>query len=183
MRARAELALAKKDFGGTLPNDGNYAVIYPAGSQDNTNKFVELQSEWAAVGINMNITATPVNNWYSLLATNHTPFIDFGYIDDYPDPQDFCENLLSNASPYDIGNFSDAEYQKLLAQGDRLPPGPDRTRIYVQAQKIALQNVAYIMIGQWNQSARWNPNIHGMYLSTSYGFYPVDNDWTNASVS
>jgi ABC-type transport system substrate-binding protein len=64
-----------------------------------------------------------------------------------------------------------------------MTPGSDRTQIYVQAQKIALQNVAYIMIGQRNQAVRWSSSIHGMYLSTTYSFYPVDNDWTNASVS
>jgi ABC-type transport system substrate-binding protein len=182
-RARAELALARQDFGGTLPNDGSATVVYPAGFQDGTNALVELQSEWAAVGITMHITAIPGNEWFSRLSAHYTPFLAFGLTADYPDPQDFCENILSSASGVDPGNFSNASYQKLLTAGDTTPPGPDRTKIYVQAQKIALQNVAYIMIGQQSQAMRWRSNIHGMYLSTLYGFYPADNDWTNASVS
>jgi ABC-type transport system substrate-binding protein len=135
------------------------------------------------VGITMHITVLPVNAWYGLSTARNTPFLFDFWDADYPDPQDFCENVLGNASAFNSGNFSNAAYQKLLTAGDTTPPGPDRTKIYVQAEKIALQHVAYIMIGQINQAWRWRSSMHGMYLSTIFAFYPVDNDWTNASVS
>jgi len=182
-RAKAELALAKKDYGGKLPNDGSFSVIYPSGSQALTNEYVELQNEWNAVGININITSTPLNNWYTLVSANYTPFLTNGWIDDYPDPQDFAENLLLSTSPYDVGNFKSAAYDKLMAQADLTPNGPDRTALYVQAQKLAINAVAYIMIGQVYANFRWKSNLHGFYLSSSYEFQPVNQDWTNASVS
>lgn len=182
-RARAELALAKKDFGGKLPNDGNYSVIYRAGDEGVANEYVELQNEWSAVGITMNITATPTNNWYTLVSTNHTPFLSDGWLDDYPDPQDFCENLLLSTSQDNAGNFKNAAYDRLMAEADVTANGPDRTKLYVEAQKIALQNVAFITIGQVYWQYRWKPNLHGFYVSSSYGFQPDNQDWTKASVS
>jgi peptide/nickel transport system substrate-binding protein/oligopeptide transport system substrate-binding protein len=182
-KAKAELALAKKDFGGKLPNDGNFSVVYPSGSQALSNEYVELQNEWNSVGININVTSTPLNNWYNLVSSNYTPFLTNGWIDDYPDPQDFAENLLLGSSIYNSGNFKNPQFDRLMAQADVTPNGPDRTNLYIQAQKIALQNVAYIMVGQVYGQWRWKSNLHGFYVSSSFTFYPANNDWTNASVS
>jgi oligopeptide transport system substrate-binding protein len=182
-RAKAELALAKKDYGGKLPNEGNYTAIYPAGSKDITNEYTELQSEWADAGININVTSTPLNNWYTLVSTNYTPFVSNGWIDDYPDPQDFAENLFAKTSPYNITNYSDPQFTKLMAIGDVTAPGPDRTKAYVDAQKLLINDAAYIMVGQPLGTFRWKSNLHGFYLSSSFTFQPVNQDWTNASVS
>jgi oligopeptide transport system substrate-binding protein len=182
-RAKAELALAKKDFGGKLPNDGNFSVVYPSGSQALSSEYVELQSEWNDVGININVTSTPLNNWYTLVSSNYTPFLTNGWIDDYPDPQDFAENLLLGSSIYNSGNFKNAQFDKLMAEADVTPNGPDRTNLYIQAQKIALNNVAYIMVGQVYGQWRWKSNLHGFFVSPDFTFYPANNDWTNASVS
>ncbi len=183
-KAKAELALAKKDFGGKLPNDGNYTVDYQAGSQGIANEYVELQSEWANVGININITSTPYNNWLTLVTTNYTPFVENLWIDDYPDAQDFGENLLASSSIYDIGNFKNARYDSLIAQADVTPNGPDRVKLYLEAQKIAIDNVAFIMVGQQYGQYRWKANLHGFYAPSSFIIpQPVNEDWTNASVS
>jgi oligopeptide transport system substrate-binding protein len=182
-RAKAELALAKKDYGGKLPNEGNYTAIYPAGVPDIANEYTELQSEWADVGININVTSTPLNNWYTLVSSNYTPFISNGWIDDYPDPQDFAENLFAKTSTYNITNYSDPRFDKLMAIGDTTAPGPDRTKAYVDAQKLLINDAAYIMIGQVQGTYRWKSNLHGFFLSSSFVFQPANEDWTNASVS
>jgi peptide/nickel transport system substrate-binding protein/oligopeptide transport system substrate-binding protein len=183
-RAKAELALAKKDFGGKLPNDGNYTVVYQAGLQGLANEYVELQNEWAAIGININITSTPYNNWLTLVTHNYTPFVEALWYDDYPDGQDFMENLLASYAYYDIGNFKSPQYDKLISEANVTPNGPDRTKLYVEAQKIAIANAAYIMVGQVYSQFRWKSNIHGLYNSSSFQFpQPANQDWTNVSVS
>ncbi len=64
------------------------------------------------------------------------------------------------------------------------PNGPDRTKLYVEAQKIAIANAAYIMVGQVYSQFRWKSNIHGLYNSSSFQFpQPANQDWTNVSVS
>lgn len=183
-KAKAELALAKKDFGGKLPNDGDMTVYYQSGNQDTTNEYTELQNEWNAVGININITATPFNHWLDLVSSNYTPFVENLWIDDYPDAQDFCENLLSNTSPYNVGNYNNTTYQKLITQADVTPNGPDRNNLYYQAQKIAINDVAFIMIGQQTENFQYSQNLHGLTMTSSWIIpQPVDGDWTNVSVS
>jgi peptide/nickel transport system substrate-binding protein/oligopeptide transport system substrate-binding protein len=182
-RAKAELALARKDFGGKIPNDGNLTVIYFAGVEDVANEYTALQGMWSAVGININITATPYNNWVNLVSTNYTPAIESLWFDDYPDAQDFTENLLASSSPYDTGNYHNPKFDSLVAQAGVTPNGPDRTHLYVEAQALAIGDVATIVIGQTTLPYRWRSHIHGMAIIPGFNVpEPVNLDWTNASV-
>jgi ABC-type transport system substrate-binding protein len=182
-RAKAELALAKKDFGGKIPNDGNLTVFYQAGVQDYTNEYTALQGMWSAAGININITATPYNNWLTLVSTNYTPAVEGLWFDDYPDAQDFTDNLLVPTSPYDVGNYNNAKFNSLIAQADVTPNGPDRTHLYVEAQTLAINDAATIVIGQTTLPYRWKSNIHGMAIIPGFNVpEPINLDWTNASV-
>jgi ABC-type transport system substrate-binding protein len=105
----------------------------------------------------------------------HTaPWID---LPDYPDPQALASGL-NGSLPY----FGDAHYQALVTQADALPEGPARTALFVQAQRIALENAEVIPLGQSTWSVRWRPTVHGFYVSTEFGFQPLNNDWTNARV-
>jgi len=183
-RAKAELALAKKDFGGKIPNDGNLNVVYWAADQDHSNEFVELQSEWAAVGINVNITGAPLNHWLDLVTTSHSAqMIEGSWGNDYPDAQDTVEVLLSHSSVFDSGNYYNPNFERLIALGDTLAPGPERTKVYIDAQKQAINDVAAIVIGQVTRFNRWKTNIHGLYVSSSFLTpQPVNQDWTNVSI-
>ena len=71
-----------------------------------------------------------------------------------------------------------------MARADGTPNGPERTNLYVQAQKLLLEDVASIVIGQNVWSFRWRSNIHGFYLSPDWFFpQPVNEDWANIWVS
>jgi len=182
-RAKTELALALKDFGGKIPNDGQLTLTYQTSGQAIVNEYTEIQSEWAAVGIHVNLKGVPFNDWVTLVTVNSTPLTEAGWQDDYPDPQDFTHNLLSVNGAYDVVNYNDPAFEKIIDQGDLTPPGPDRANLYIQAQKLALAAVAFIPIGQVNLTWRWKSSIQGMQLIASYNYpLPVNNDWTNVSV-
>ena len=72
-RAKAELALAKKDFGGTIPNDGKLTLTYQTSGQAIVNEYTEIQSEWAAVGINVTLKGQPFNDWVTTGHRQHHP--------------------------------------------------------------------------------------------------------------
>jgi len=181
-KAKSELALATKDFGGHIPHDGNLTAVYPAGAQDTANLLSALQNEWAAAGINLNITATPKNNWLTLITENSTPFILDNWVYDYADPQDFADNLLGSASTYNIGGYTNPIVQTLLAQADVTPNGPARTSLYERIQRQAIADVAFISIDQPVSYVRWRSNIHGLVMTTA-GVIPAGGDWTSVSVT
>jgi peptide/nickel transport system substrate-binding protein/oligopeptide transport system substrate-binding protein len=183
-KAKAELALARKDFGGTLPNEGRLTLYYLAGYQKYDLLYTELQSEWSAVDIDIKITALPVNHWIDLFTSNYTPILGNSWIDDYPDAQDFCEYLLNTASLFNAGNYHNPRYDQLMTAADVTPNGPARTRLYIQAQQIAINDVAFIALGQTTLNYQYSQNIHGMTVaSSSLWPVPVGGDWTNVRVS
>jgi len=180
-RARTELALARKDFGGHLPHEGNLSVFYPSGSQDLANVMTALENEWTAVGLNVAITARPQNTYLTLISQPSTPFIIDNWVYDYADPQDFADNLIGAGSTYNIGNYTNPAVQSLLDRADVTPNGPARTALYVQAQRQAMIDVAFIELYQPVSYVRWQSTIHGLVL-TPAGAIPTGGDWTNVSV-
>ncbi|HWE64082.1 MAG TPA: peptide ABC transporter substrate-binding protein [Chloroflexota bacterium] len=183
-RARAELALAKKDFGGKLPNQGNLNVIYLAAGQDYSNEYVALQQEWAAVGINVTIKGDPLQAWLDIVTKSHSAqLVEGSWGDDYPDAQDTVEELFTSGAGFNAGNYSNPTFDRLAALGDTLPPGPDRTNAYIQAQKQAINDVATIVIGQPTRFYQWKTTIHGMFVSSSFlQPQPLNEDWTKVSI-
>ncbi|HVC81314.1 MAG TPA: peptide ABC transporter substrate-binding protein [Chloroflexota bacterium] len=182
-RAKTELALALKDFGGTIPNAGKLVLTYQTSGQAIANEYTEIQSEWAAVGINVSIRGLPFNNWVTLVSINSTPLTENTWIDDYPDAQDFTHNLLSVKGAYDITNYNDPQFEKLIDTADVTPVGPDRSNLYIQAQMRAINAVAFISIGQVVLPWRWKSNLQNIVLGSGFN-YPIakNNDWTTVSL-
>jgi peptide/nickel transport system substrate-binding protein/oligopeptide transport system substrate-binding protein len=176
VRARAELALAKKDFGGTIPNEGSSTLVYLAGFPAYGQEAVALQEMWARVGLHVSIDAVPGNVYESLYTRNTTPFFAAVWGADYADPQDFAENLLTRGSAFDIGNYDNPTYAHLVQLADTTVDPRERERIYVQAQRLALADVAFVPIGQKVNFVIWPPSVHGDFVD---GAYP---DYTIASV-
>ena len=69
---------------------------------------------------------------------------------------------FSNNSVFNAGHYNNPNFQRLIALGDTLPPGPDRTKVYIEAQKQAINDVATIVIGQVTRYHRWKTTIRGL---------------------
>jgi ABC-type transport system substrate-binding protein len=178
--ARRELALARQDFGGTLPNQNQLTLTYPSTSQDLGNEVQELQVEWQAVGITVRLVAMPWNALISVVLSGTDPFNQGGWNADYADPQDFTEAPLS----FNTTHYHNPAFDRLMALADGTPNGPERSNLYVQAQKILIDDVVTIAIGQTVWSYRWRPTIHGLFVSSIYIWpMPLNEDWTNVWIS
>jgi ABC-type transport system substrate-binding protein len=182
-RARAELALARKDFGGTLPNAGKVSLTYIAGLQGKDIEYITLRNMWAAVGIDLTINAVPSSSFYPGPGGKDTYALSDGFWTcDYVDPQDFAENILASYTPFDFGSYYNPTVDRLLRQGDTMPNGPDRTRLYQRVQRLALQDVAFIPLDQVIGSNVWSTRIHGFGTTAASLGWPGYNDWTNVTV-
>jgi ABC-type transport system substrate-binding protein len=184
-RAKAELALAKQDFGGTLPNDGRLTLYYVTIDPKYALLYTELQTEWRVVGINIQITALPLNHWLDLAYGNYTPMLADIVTADFPDAQNFTEGLLASTSPFNAGAYDDPTFDRLVDEADVTANGPARAKLYIQAQQVAIGNVACIVLGQLTLDFEFSQDIHGVTTAFSpvIAPVPVGGDWTNVSVS
>ena len=100
------------------------------------------------VGINASINAIPDTSQPFTSSQNTYALLVSGWAYDYVDPQDFAENLLAGYSSLNLGAYANRTVDALLREGDTMSNGPARTRLYVQVQRLALQDAAFIPLHQ-----------------------------------
>jgi oligopeptide transport system substrate-binding protein len=89
-----------------------------------------------------------------------------GWVADYPDPQDFLDNLFRTGASYNDGNYSNIEVDKLLDQAAIEPDDAIRLNLYHQAEQIILSdaacfplwyNISYILTKPYVKNYKLNP--------------------------
>jgi len=187
-KAKQYLAVAKKQMGAKFPS--SLTIKFQNTSSDIRNEYTELQYEWKQLGVNVNVVGISFNDWVKLVSkptssltyTGSGPWIENEWLDDYPDAQDFTTNLLSPESNYNIGNYNNPQFEKLITQA-LTTKGSARDQLYVQASRIGLNDVAWAMIGQQTVRFRWNQNIKGLVLGSGYNYpMPAGFDWSKVDV-
>jgi len=114
-----------------------FTVIY------NTNEGHRITAEYIqqAWKTNLGINVTLQNmEWASFLDFRRTSGMQIaraGWVADYMDPQNFLELLISNTGNND-GQYSNADYDRLLRQAASMPGGAARNAIMRQAEDIAI---------------------------------------------
>lgn len=89
-----------------------------------------------------------------------------GWVADYPDPQDFLENLFYTGASYNTGNYSNNTVDELLDQAAIEPDHTTRMNLYHKAEKIILDeaaclplwyNTSYILVKPYVKNYKINP--------------------------
>ena len=126
------------------------------------------------------------NDWYNFVShplPNSVQLALFGWSEDYPDPQDYLQ-LLQSGFPYNIGHFSDPQYDRLTSLADAASDPHLRALLYMVAQHEALGTGAFMPLWQGRDHELVKPGVHGFVGSAALsGLAPKDNDWSNISLS
>ena len=73
-----------------------------------------------------------------------------GWVADYPDPQNFLDNLFHTGASYNTGNYSNSKVDNLLEQAAIESDDTTRINLYRQAEQIILSEAACFPI--WYQT-------------------------------
>ena len=109
-----------------------------------------------------------------------------GWVEDYPDPQDYCTLLLRSGQPYNTGGWSDASYDRLVDRAEFVLDSTKRAQLYMRAQHIALSQGAMISLTNGVGPRLIKPYVHGLTGPAAYFLYPLiprNLDWSNVSIS
>lgn len=107
-----------------------------------------------------------------------------GWAQDYPDPQDYTTLILRCGAVYDIGQFCNKKFDNLVDRADVERNQSVRGKLYIQAQKVALNNGALLMFDNRTESALIKPWVHGLVLTIAYAdLMPKNMDWSKVSIS
>jgi len=179
-RAKAELQ--------QCPNrDMTVEVVYPTGTSDADRLFAAIGHMMQQVGFKVKIKAVTANDWLNVVtrplnATN-TQLVRNGWQQDYPDPHDYLSVLLRSDAQYNIGQWKNPEYDRLVDRAAQEPNREKRAKLYRQAQHLALSEGAWIALTNTIGQHLIKPYVHGLVGTPAYGnLVPVNYDWSKVHV-
>ncbi len=131
-----------------------------------------IQEQWR---VNLGIEVTLENQeWATYLANRREHNFDIaraGWIGDYQDPNTFLDMFVTGGA-MNGGQYSNAEYDRLIAQAARMPAGEARFNVLRQAERLFIEEDMGIMpiyyyvnknmidLDKWNG---WYANIMGWH--------------------
>ena len=179
-RARAELA---KCPGRTVPVELKYLTLIHS-----HNSFAAMTDMMSRIGMNVRLKGLSAADWENVIGQpldkTNTQLVDDGWVQDYPDPQDYCTLLLRSGQHYNSGGWHNATYDRLVDQAEVTFNRKRRAQLYIRAQHIALSQGAVIPWTNFLAFELLKPYVHGMVGTEAYtDMMPKDLDWANVSIS
>jgi ABC-type oligopeptide transport system substrate-binding subunit len=118
------------------------------------------------------------------LSSTNTQAIRNGWAQDYPDPQDYISLLFRCGNAYDISEWCNSKFDKLVDLADKTGSNAQRTKLYSQAQVIALNNGIPVMYDNGVFRVLISKHVKGLNLFLAWSdIVPKNLDWSTVSVS
>ena len=104
-------------------------------------RFLFFTNAWRQLGIDVQIDATSYNQFRQKVRNGSYQLFMWGWIADYPDPENFLFLLQSEMGQTQSGgpntaNFSHARYDALFEEMKNMPNGPERLELIAQMRTI-----------------------------------------------
>jgi peptide/nickel transport system substrate-binding protein/oligopeptide transport system substrate-binding protein len=186
-----------KEAGYTLANFPQITfTVSTNGRADTRNEFQVDQQAWQNVlGVTVKIDDIEYNKFLSDIPANvNNPngvqMYAWGWIADYPDPQDwltlqFDKGVPNNTTNYGQNKSADAAQQqatqKLMEMADETQDQAQRLTMYHQAEQQLVNDAAWIPTVQVTNVLVRKPCVVGM-VDNAQSLIPPD-DWTNVYIS
>ncbi|GAC1630337.1 MAG: ABC transporter substrate-binding protein [Chloroflexota bacterium] len=180
-KARRELAACP---GRTTPIVLKHLGVFQQGKVE----YAAMAADLNAIGMNVRLEPLSKTDWGTtvseLLDSTRTQLTGDYWVEDYPDPQDYCTLLLRSGVPYNVGQWQDARYDRLVDRADVEPNRRKRALLYIQAQHIALSHGAMIPLSSDVGRVLIKAYVHGLVGSEAYAnVVPRNLDWSQVTVS
>ncbi|MGI8967588.1 MAG: peptide ABC transporter substrate-binding protein [Chloroflexota bacterium] len=181
------LAKAKAELNQCSLKSTPVTLSYNTGSSDADNLAGAEVQMMNAVGFNAKTKPLSVDDWANAvgedLSKTNTQLIRNGWQQDYPDPQDYVEQLLDCGQNYDIGGWCNSSFTALNAKADVETNTKVRAAMYRKPQHIALSQGAWISLDYGVGHFLIKNYVHGLTASVAYAdLVPVNYDWSKVSV-
>ncbi len=120
-----------------------------------------------AFNLEIEVRQPDYNDFKSGLAARQFQMYIFGWVADYPDPDNFLRALLGAGSAFNEVGYNNPQFDELLKQADQLGDGPKRLEQYGKAEQIALTDAPILPIYHSIGYLLVKPYVKGLDLSAS----------------
>jgi oligopeptide transport system substrate-binding protein len=160
-------------------------LYYQNTGQDVVHEYDAIRANLQGIGANINTKPLTFNAWLTKVTTpmtqTKTAMAENLWIDDYPDAQDWLQNLLFSNANDNIGGFANPTFDSLVHQGNITANPVRRAALYRRAMKIAVNQVGWLGVGGVYTIYVVRQRLHGVVVSSGL-VLPKNNDWSNVSV-
>jgi len=151
--AKAKALVKQSGYNGQM-----LTFIYPSTTTDRIRTAEIVQEELQAIGLNVKLQGiSQIGNYWPTedTASGNWNIAWTDWFQDYPDAQDFLENLLGTQAfgATNVGEWTNPQFQKLIDEADALPASQQATRVkdFQQAETIATNNACWAFLyNEWN---------------------------------
>ncbi|UMY16954.1 peptide ABC transporter substrate-binding protein [Methylobacterium organophilum] len=157
----ARRLLAEAGFGERNPLDLEYRFNV---TDNNRNTAVALADFWRGLGIRTRFTATDAKTHFAYLRDGGDfDLARISWYADYSDPQNFLFLLRTGNDGLNPGRWSNADYDRLLAEGAAERDVGRRADLLFAAERIALAELPWIPLLHYRSKALIPARLHGFH--------------------
>ena len=159
--AEARRLLAEAGFGPDHPLTVEYRFNV---SDNNRTVAVAIADMWRDLGIRTRFVYTDAKTHFAYLRDGGDfDVARMSWIADYSDPQNFLFLLESGNDGMNVGHWSDAAYDGLMAQAAAERDLGRRADLLYQAESIALRELPWIPLMHYRSKALISSRLHGYH--------------------
>jgi peptide/nickel transport system substrate-binding protein len=126
------------------------------------DEYAEIKRQLDESGLfNVTLKSTEWNQYSEAAFTDKYPTYQLGWFPDYPDPDDYVGNFVSNTSFLNI-HYDNPEIQKLLAEEKASTDDAVRQKAFEQIQTISAEDAPNIPIWEGDQVAAVRDGVEGV---------------------
>lgn len=172
-KAQAHWATYKATLNGKpLPK---FDYLYVASSSNAKKLAQALQAQWQQVlGVNVTLDGVDFTTFLHRDNSGDYDITRFGWIADYPDPEDFLTLLFASNAAYNQQHAFIPAADQLMFAADKNPNQAQRIQQYNQAEQILVKQVAGCPLYSRLAWYEVRPYVHN-YFEDSQGLVPQDN--------
>lgn len=133
------------------------------GAGPTASALVEM---WRAnLGVEVSVRQLPPDVYYYRLREDVDNMYDFGWVADYPDPENILDVLFHSGAANNIGSYASPQLDALLEAARTEQNVERRLAMYRQAQDVILTDAAAIPLWHGNTYVLVKPYVQGFAIT------------------
>ena len=126
------------------------------------------------LGIETEFVGTATNDIRGAIAESGAHVFEYGWVADYPDPENFLDVLFHSRSVNNTGRYTNAAVDRLLERARVEQDPDDRFALYEEANRLMLEDTAAIPLGYHSDYVLVKSYVSGWYLSAQDSWYMTE---------
>jgi oligopeptide transport system substrate-binding protein len=115
------------------------------GSQpDNKRVSAAIQQMWKEIFVDIEITQLETKTVYNLMRQTDFDVGTASWVADFDDAKNFHYLFRTDSNEMNYGKYSSPQFDELMLQADQIKDEAERGRVLMQAEKIVLDDFAFI---------------------------------------